>query len=277
MVVRRKYRSRADQAPAVADVPVAAAQAPPVAPGPSSVGNGGSPLQAALEAQQHAEALQHQHAHRQNIGLPEPPINPQERQAIDQYVDAIPNLTPHQQRFLKAHPSLLREPYMHLMAHAIMVARHAGIADDTPQMDAAILSGVARDIEHHHHLKQLTSASARPTAANAATHADIDQHAAELQQEAAQHLAEYQPAPVAPPPPPKRSFPMQAPVSRDLPSITGQPHESKTLNAAEREIAHNSFTDPHMTKAQKEYLYLRNRQKLQRMRADGSYSEQRDG
>jgi hypothetical protein len=274
MVVRRRYKSRA--APVVADDPVAAAPASPVAPGPATDGDDGNPLQRAVEAAQHADDLQRQHGMRQQAGLPEPQVSPQERQAIDQYVDGIPNLTDHQKRFLKAHPSLMKEPYVDLVRHAIMVARHAGIADDTPQMDHAILAGVARDIEHHRHLSQLTSASARPTPENAQMHHDVNRHVADLQAEAEQHLAEHPPAPSAPPPPPKRrSFPMSAPVSRDAPEVSGRPALDNRLSAAERQIAHNSFSDPRMSNEQKEYLYLKNRQKLHRMRADGSYSEQR--
>ena len=72
---------------------------------------------------------------------------------------------------------------------------------------------------------------------------------------------------------------MTAPVSRDAPMVGGgqrQPSGWNTLSAAERQIAHNSFTDPMMSNQQKELLYLRNRQKLHSMRADGSYSEQGD-
>jgi hypothetical protein len=273
MVVRRKYKSRA--APVVADEPVAAAPASPVAPGPATDGDDGNPLQRALEAQQHAESLQQQHQHRQQIGLAEPPITPAERQAIDQYVDAIPNRTPHQQRFLKAHPSLMKEPYVDLVRHAIMVARHAGVPDDTPAMDHAILSGVARDIDHHRALSALTSASARPTPENAQMHHDVARHVADLQAEAEQHLAEHQPAAAAPPPPPKRrSFPMSAPVSRDSPEISGRPAQNNHLTAEERVVARNSFSDPSMSNEQKELLYLRNRNKYRHMKADGSYSEQ---
>ena len=70
---------------------------------------------------------------------------------------------------------------------------------------------------------------------------------------------------------------MSAPVSRETPSNSGHRSEINTLTADERQIAHNSFTDPNMSPAQKEYLYLRNKRKLHRMRADGTYSEQRGG
>jgi hypothetical protein len=278
-LTRRKYKVRA--APVVADEPVAAAPASPVAPGPASPGDGGSPLTAAMQAQQHAEQLQAQHQHRAHMGLPEPPISPQERQAIDNYVESIPNLTPHQQRFLKAHPSLMKEPFVGLVPHAIMVARHAGIADDTDAMDHAILSSIARDVEHHRHLSQLTSASARLTPENREAHADVDQHVAALQGEAQMHLAahqsEHQPAP---PPSPKqrRSIQMSAPPSRGEPSFSGRPDlGSNSLSAEERQIARNSFSDPHMSNAERELLYLRNRNRYRHMKADGSYSSQGEG
>jgi hypothetical protein len=276
MVTRRKYKSRV--APAVADEPVTAAPASPDAPGAMNGADDANPFLRAHEALQHAESLQRQHQHRQSIGLAEPARSEAELRAIDQFVESIPNLSAHQRRFLRSHPTLMTSPYDDLMRHAILVARHAGIADDTPQMDHAILAGVARDIEHHRHLQALTSADARPTPQNAAMHADIDQHVADLESEAEQHMAAHRPAPVAPPPPPKRrTMPMSAPVSRDFVSVTGRPRQDNTLTADERQIAHNSFSDPHMSNEQKEYLYLKNRQKLHRMRESGEYSEQGRG
>ena len=279
MVVRRKYRSRTDHAPVdVKNVAVVPAQAPPAAPGPASGADDGNPLQRALEAQQHAEELQHQHKHRQQAGLQEPVLDPQQRQMVDAHVDGINGLTEHWRRFLKSHPSLLSPPYHASMMHAYDVALRAGVSDSTDQMDRAILIGVARDIEHHHHLSQLTSAAARPTPENAQIHDDASQAAAELQREAEHHLAEHRPEPVAPPPsPPRRSMPMQAPVSRDAPSVSGYRQPSNHLTAAEVTIAHNSFTDPNMSNREKELLYLKNKQRYNAMKADGSYSEQRGG
>ena len=68
---------------------------------------------------------------------------------------------------------------------------------------------------------------------------------------------------------------MQAPPSRDAPAVSGHRSQDNTLTAAEREIARNSFGDPNMSNAEKEFLYLQNRKKYRRMLADGSYSEQR--
>src|SRR5882762_5390904 len=73
--------------------------------------------------------------------------------------------------------------------------------------------------------------------------------------------------------PQRRSMPMSAPVSRDVPSASGQRQASTTmtLTEEERRIARTSYTADDMTDAQKEYAYAKNKQKLQRMRANGEY------
>ena len=64
---------------------------------------------------------------------------------------------------------------------------------------------------------------------------------------------------------------MSAPVSRDVPSTSGERAKPKmTLSPEERQIARTSFTSD-MTNEQKEYLYAKNKQKLHAMRANGSY------
>ncbi|MGB6396923.1 MAG: hypothetical protein WBF73_14750, partial [Bradyrhizobium sp.] len=75
---------------------------------------------------------------------------------------------------------MLKEPFLHSMRHAHAMALHAGLVDDSPQMDSAILAGVAKDIEHHRALSALTSAQARPTPENAQMHQDTAEAAAEL-------------------------------------------------------------------------------------------------
>jgi len=77
------------------------------------------------------------------------------------------------------------------------------------------------------------------------------------------------------PQPQRRSIPMTAPVSRDVPTATGQRQASTkmTLTAEERQIARTSFTAADMTNEQKELLYARNKQKLQQMRANGAYPQ----
>jgi hypothetical protein len=252
--------------------------------GGGGAGGGAGPLGAALQAQRHAEALQQQHAIRQQTGLAEPPLDPQTRQAVEAHIDGT-NLSDHKKRFLRSHPTLLTEPYNRLLAHAYQMAMSAHIPDDTSAMDAAVLAGIHRDIEHHRQLSSLMAAHAAgpapshagPTAEHQAQgpppaqpHHDVDADVAELHREAEQHLAASQAAPTAPPPQPRpqrRSMPMQAPVSRDSPSVTGHRSQDKTLTADERQIAHVSM--PHLPAAQAEYEYLQNRRRMREMKADG--------
>jgi hypothetical protein len=271
MATRRKYKPRAAPPADVENIAVVAPQGPPAAPPSPPGADDGNPLQRALAAQQHAEQLHHQHAARAHVGLPEPAISPEERQAIEAEIDAAP-LTPWQRRFLKSHPSLTRQPYLDLVHHAIMVARHAGIKDDTAEMDHAILLGVMRSIEHHNQLRRLTSADARPTPENAQLHHDTSSAADELAREAEQHFAEHQPAPAAPPaarppPPQRRTMPMSAPPSRDIPSVSGRSGLDNHLTRDEREVARSSW--PHLPAAQAEYEYLKNKRRMVSMKADG--------
>lgn len=68
---------------------------------------------------------------------------------------------------------------------------------------------------------------------------------------------------------------MSAPVSRDVPTASGQRASSTkiTLSQEERQIARTSFTADNMTNEQKERLYAQNKQKLMRERANGSYRQ----
>lgn len=85
-------------------------------------------------------------------------------------------------------------------------------------------------------------------------------------------------APVAPnpepeptPQPQRRSMPVSAPVSREVPTTSGVRQETKmNLSPEERLIARTSFSSD-MTDAQKEYLYAQNKKKLRDMRANGQY------
>ena len=74
---------------------------------------------------------------------------------------------------------------------------------------------------------------------------------------------------------------MSAPVSRDVPTPTGQRQSSNkmTLTPEEVAIARASIVDrpdmPALTNAQKEYIYAQNKRKYQTMKANGTYSEQK--
>lgn len=73
----------------------------------------------------------------------------------------------------------------------------------------------------------------------------------------------------------RRSMPVSAPVSRDVPTASGQRQKpgSMTLTAEERQIARSSFTASDMTNEQKEYLYAQNKKKLATMRSNGQYPQ----
>jgi hypothetical protein len=179
-------------------------------------------------------------------------------------------LSDHKRRFLKSHPSLLHEPYLSLMRHAVMIARHAKLPEDTAAFDNAVLAGIAKDIEHHRALSQLTAADARPTPENEQLQHDADQGADDLMREAEGHHAAWLAENPPPPPPAKRkSIPMSAPVSRDAPGVSGyRADSSKThLSADEVQIAHVSF--PHLSKIQAELQYAQNRKKMLEMKRDG--------
>lgn len=92
---------------------------------------------------------------------------------------------------------------------------------------------------------------------------------------AAPPAAASDPEPQPQPAPQQRTMPMRAPVSRDVPSASGQraPSSRITLTPEERQIARTSFTAPDMTDAQKEYLYAQNKAKLAKQRANGSYPQ----
>lgn len=246
MATRRKYRSRPDPIPADNGA-AAAAPAPPIAPELASGGDAG-PLQAALQAQQRAQELQHQAA---------------QQPTLEHYIANLP-ISEHKRNFLRKYPIVVHHPeVMKSFNHHYQEGLRRGIPDDSRQMDDHLVANVTRDIQQHQ-------------ATHPGHHQSVDEAAAELQREAEQHLAAHQPASTAPPPP-KRSMPMSAPPSRDAPSVSGhrQPPGWNHLTAEERQIARNSFGDPNMSNEEKELLYLRNRQKLHRMRQDGSYSEQR--
>jgi hypothetical protein len=272
MSSRRKYKLRADHTP-VDNVAVVSPELPTAEPQPQSTPpSDDDALVRAAAATRHAEELQRQHAHRQQAGLAEPQLDPEQRRAIDAHIDGMSDLTEHKRRFLKSHPSLMTKPYNELMKHAYMVAKHAGVPDDTAAMDNAILAGVVRDIEHHHALSALTSAHARPTPENAQAHHDIRESAAALQQEAEGHLAEMAAEnPPPPPPAPRRTIPVSAPVSRDAPMPSGQRFSDSTkihLSKEEREIANSSYK--HLpTKEERELAYARAKGKMLKMKANG--------
>lgn len=277
MVTRRKYRGppafRDGGAVPTDDVIVVAspepaasppehATMPPDHPMPDDRG----PLGRALDAQERAEQLQREYQARQ-------------ASPIDQQIDALPGLSDHKKQFLRANPDLLRHDVAPIMSEVYRAALRAGIPDDTPDMNKAVMDGIVHQMEQR---RELTSASARPTPENRAIH----DHVADLDRESEQYQAEWQAEHAAPPPAalaPRRSIPYSAPVSRGVPSMSGLPRQSNnTLSPDEVRIAHNSFSadfpgTAKMSNRDKELLYLKNREKYRAMKASGEYSDQGDG
>lgn len=169
MATRRRYKVPTDHTPAEANnVPEVSAPVAPAAAVPETTDN---PLLVQLAAQRHAEDMQRQRAEQPQ----------QQPTSVEQHIDALPGLSDHKRAFLKQYPQLMAEPLHNLMPHNYQLALHAGVADDTPAMDSAILAGVQRDLEHH---AQLASAHAGPTAENMPAHQDAVQAAQELAREA---------------------------------------------------------------------------------------------
>lgn len=258
MATMRKYKPPAVAQPdlmprsEVAPVPEVSAPTAPPAAGPESL----NPLMVQIAAQRHAEEMQRQRAQQPQ----------QQPMSVEQHIDALPGLSDHKRAFLKQYPQLMAEPLHHLMRHNFQLALHAGVPDDTPAMDNAILAGVQRDLEHHH---RLTLAHARPAAENTQPHQDVLQAAQALAHEAEALLAERPADAPATLTAPRRSMPMTAPVSRDVPMMSGgSAPASQTLSPDERAIAAVSF--PHLPKPQAEYEYLKNRRRMHALKASGA-------
>jgi hypothetical protein len=209
----------------------AAAPSPPAPQGDDA----GDVLVRAHAAQMRAEEM-----HRQAAQKPA---------TVEQHIDQIPGLSSHKRAFLKQHPKMATDPEeARAMSFAYQSALSAGVQDDTPEMDRAILAHMYREIEY--------AAKTAPPPAE---------------------------APRAPIAAPRKSMPMSAPVSRAVPSYeTGRAISSKmTLTPEEVDIAHRSFVNrpdmPPLTNAQREYLYATSKRRYQQMKQDGTYSDQGRG
>jgi hypothetical protein len=250
MSTRRKPRGYKDGGRVPEDIalpPVAPIEAAPVA---------AELAPATGDIQKHAEAAPPPHddnplikAHRAQIRAEEiqrqAAAAPQGAPAtVDDHIASMP-ISEHKKAFLREHPSLLEPNNAQAVAFHYHAALQRGVPDDTADMNAAILDGIQR--------------------------------------ERARAVQEARAIVEAPPAVPRRStVRYSAPVSREAPMPSGRertPPGINTLSAEERDIARRSIIDrpdmPRMTDAEKEYLYLQNRNRYRQMLADGSYSEQK--
>jgi hypothetical protein len=255
MATRRKYRPKAyrDGGAVLADTasddpaPPAAATADAPAPPPEIAApppDDGAVLRA-LEAQRHAEEMVRADALR--------------RQQEQQQQQQRPQPSERMMAFVKANPEITRPENAEIVQFYFSQGQSLGIPDDSEEMDQYVLRG----LQHERGVLDRIRAEPRANPAPAPPQA--------------------QPAPLQPQPapaPPARSMPMTAPVSREIPAYSGKrPSSSMHLTEEERQIARAAIIDrpdmPPLTDAQKEYLYLKNRERYRQMVASGEYSEQR--
>jgi hypothetical protein len=200
---------------------------------------------------------------------PQPAANP-----LHEEIDRIPGLSDAKRDFFKAHPETLAHP--NALQFYYSSALNAGIPDDSPQMFEAVLAGCRR--EQQFAVENALGAAMRisPNADRATPTAIAAQKRADVAIDRAREIIG-EPS-VRPQPQRGKSLPISAPVSRDVPmpsggrmSMNARYNPNNSLTAEERDIARRSFTAPDLTDAQREYLYWQNREKLRRMRADGTY------
>lgn len=237
----------------VDDIVVAPAEALASAPDPAPAPED-DPVKNALEGTLRAEQMQRR------------------QPTLEEHIDAMP-ISAFKKNMLKTRPEI-RDP-----ANALMVRFHhqaamdAGIEDDSPEMEAAILAGIQSERQRAIDMAKRTAEKlTRPNP-------DIEAHVLRVDAppETEPPIVRVEvPKPLATPAPAspaRRTVPVSAPVSRDVPMASsgrrGAPN--RTLSAEERDIAHRSFTATDMTDTQKELLYLQNREKLHRMRESGEY------
>jgi hypothetical protein len=251
-------------------VPAEAVEMPDVAPdavaepAPDPIHD---PVLYALRQTERAEALQRQYAAQKAP------------QSLTEQIEADPALTGPQRQFLRQHPHVLSDP--RALMFYVSAARSRGIKDDTPEFFDTILRGFEREHERGvEHAKQLAGMTAQPHRAVEKAHEQAD----EIEERALAMVPGAQPPPKASPamapssPESRRSIPVSAPVHRDVPSFGGnrESYVDTKLTAEERDIARRSYSAPDMTDAQKEYAYWVQREKLRRMRRDGSYRQTTD-
>jgi hypothetical protein len=195
---------------------------------------------------------------------------------IDQFVDQMPGLSEHKRSFLKANPLLLNQDILPIAGRAWQQGLAQGIPDDSERINQHILQAVRQGIEAQRQMPPAVGPVLPPPRMPAmAPGGAYDREEVErLQAEAADHLAEMRPAPLPPIATQRRSLPVSAPVSRDIPLPSGKKLSQETqitLNPEERDIAHKSYS--WLRKADAEREYATQKLKLASLRKAGVYPE----
>ncbi|MGJ4889007.1 hypothetical protein ACQR1Y_12475 [Bradyrhizobium sp. HKCCYLRH3099] len=214
-------------------------------------------LAQSLRAQQHAEEL----------ARVKPP-------SIEDQIDAIPGISDANRQWLKKYPRLIDPGVAPLAQRAYQIGLAEGFEADSDEMREHITREVSADLERLE--------KARTGALRFDPQPEPEPEPA-YQPPPPPTVAASRPVPPpASPSPARRSVPVSAPVSREVPTSSGRRESPNqmTLTAEERAIAHNSFGATaggvQMSNAEKERLYAMNKLKYQRMLASGEYSRQGD-
>jgi hypothetical protein len=177
--------------------------------------------------------------------------------AIERAVNAIPGLTDHKRAYLREHPDYWVDPTLRpALGRHYQAGLAAGIPDDSPEMNQHISRSMDQELAARHNQR-----AAMPAPAT------LDF-----------------PAVGSSKPMRARSLPFSAPVSRDIPTASGQKvpdFRNMTLSPAEREIARNSFGPikdasgnvRDLTNEEKEFRYAQNKALMLKRRADGTLNE----
>lgn len=262
---------------AVADVPtppdhVAAEMSTPVdTPAPSPIRSEDNDAVArAVAAQQRAEELQRQahraQLHQANIGELQAHHDAKGLEAEAQQIGSLPPPSPvlseRRKDFIRANPELVDPENEQLVTALWRRGLKLGLQEDTEAIDQFVVNGLRSAAPPSQASQAPPQAREEPVQRQSAPMADDRLHAP------------------APSPEPRRSMPMTAPPTREVPTSNGSRRSSDmTLTAEERQIARAAIIDrpdmPALTDAEKEFLYLQNRNRYRAMVRDGLYSEQK--
>jgi hypothetical protein len=159
-------------------------------------------------------------------------------------------MSPRRQKFVLANRELLNplnDAYIRFYAQQ---ARDLQIAPDSDAEDEHILAGVREELSHLERMRNRARENIAPRPA-----------------QAREDALQTAPTP-APMPAPKKSAPMAAAPSREVPTMTGRPsNDQPSLTAEEREIARISF--PHLPAVSAEYEYFKNKKRYQQLKIEG--------
>jgi hypothetical protein len=202
--------------------------------------------------------------------------------SVEEHIERLP-VSEFKKSFLRQNPMMLHPEIVPIAARAYQRARSAGIADDSEQLNAAMLDGVRQEIEGRQK-RMVQSAQDAVTAMPPMPEpepAEIEKAVDLLDRQSdairnvmsAEDAVSTEVPPIAAPPT-RRSLPISAPVSRDIPTEGGRRmSEQRTvhLSAEERALSHSSYS--WLTKREAEMEYAKQKLRLAEMRRRGEYPE----